>query len=65
MSKALMTVAEFALATGWKPATVRAKIWRREVEFVRMGRSIRFKPETVEKLIEGGTVTALADRECV
>jgi excisionase family DNA binding protein len=52
----LMTVEEFAEATGQKPKTVRQRVWRREVEFVRIGRSIRFKPETAEKLIEAGTV---------
>ena len=57
--KGLMTVEQFADAVGLKPATVRQKIWRREVEFVRIGRSIRFKPETAEKLIEAGTVPAL------
>lgn len=56
MSKRLMTVEEFAAEVGWKPATVRQKVWRREIEFVRMGRCIRFRPETIEKLIERGTV---------
>lgn len=55
----LLNVEEFAAVVGWKPATVRQKVWRREVEFVRMGRSIRFKPETAEKLIERGTVSPL------
>jgi excisionase family DNA binding protein len=58
MSK-LLNVEEFAAEVGWQPATVRQKVWRREVEFVRMGRSIRFKRETAEKLIEIGTVPAL------
>jgi excisionase family DNA binding protein len=55
----LMTVAEFAEEVGWKPATVRQKVWRREIEFVRVGRCIRFKRETAEKLIQIGTVPAL------
>lgn len=55
----LLTVDEFAAEVGWKPATVRQKVWRREVEFVRIGRSIRFRPETAEKLIEAGTVPVL------
>jgi excisionase family DNA binding protein len=54
-----MTVEEFAEAIGQKPNTVRQRVWRREVEFVRIGRSIRFKPETAEKLIEAGTVPVL------
>lgn len=55
----LLTVDQFAAATGWKAATVRQKVWKREIEFVRMGRSIRFRPETVRRLIEENTVPAL------
>ena len=55
----LMTVEEFADAIGQKPNTVRQRVWRREVEFVRIGRSIRFKPETAEALIAAGTVPPL------
>jgi excisionase family DNA binding protein len=60
--RGLMTVAEFAAAVGLKPATVRQKVWRREIEFVRIGRAIRFKPETAERLIEAGTVPPLEAR---
>ena len=56
--KGLLTVEEFAGRLGLKPATVRQKIWRREVEFVRVGRSIRFKPETADQIISAGTVPA-------
>jgi excisionase family DNA binding protein len=56
--KGLMTVEQFAEAVGLRPATVRQKVWRREIEFVRIGRAIRFKPETAEKLIDAGTVPA-------
>jgi hypothetical protein len=37
-------VEQFAEAVGWKPSTVRQKVWRREIEFARIGRSIRFRP---------------------
>jgi excisionase family DNA binding protein len=57
-----MTVEQFAEAVGLKPATVRQKVWRREIEFVRIGRAIRFKPETGEKMIEAGTVPPLEGR---
>jgi excisionase family DNA binding protein len=57
--KGLMTVEQFAEAVGLRPATVRQKVWRREIEFVRIGRAIRFKPETAEKLIEEGTIPPL------
>jgi excisionase family DNA binding protein len=54
----LLNVEQFAMVTGWSPATVRMKVWRREIEFVRMGRSIRFRPEIVQRLIEENTVPA-------
>jgi len=62
MTKGLMTVEQFAQAVGLKPATVRQKVWRREIEFVRIGRAIRFRPELVDKMIEQGTVPALERR---
>ena len=55
----LLNVAEFAAAIGLKPATIRQQVWQRKVEFVRVGRAIRFKPETVQKIIERGTVPPL------
>jgi excisionase family DNA binding protein len=64
-TKGLLTVAEFAELTGWRTSTVRQKVWRREIEFVRMGRCIRFRPETVERLIEEGTVPPLRDENQV
>lgn len=60
--KGLLTVEQFGVAVGLKPATVRQKVWRRELEFVRIGRAIRFKPETAEELIMRGTVPALESR---
>jgi excisionase family DNA binding protein len=56
--QSLLNVEQFAEALGWSPATVRMKVWKREVEFVRMGRSIRFRPETVHRLIEENTIPA-------
>jgi hypothetical protein len=34
-------------------------VWRREIEYIKIGRSIRFKPATADKLIEAGTVPPL------
>ena len=59
MNNKLLTVQEFAVAVGLKPSTVRQKVWRREIDYVKIGRSVRFKAETAEKLIERGTVPAL------
>lgn len=58
----LLNVAQVAEAMGWKTSTVRQKVWRRQIEFVKVGRSVRFRPETIEKLIEEGTVPP-ADHE--
>jgi excisionase family DNA binding protein len=52
----LLTVDEFASLTGWKPSTVRQKIWRRELPYVRLGRSIRLQQETFERLVATSTV---------
>jgi len=54
----LLRVDEFALATGWKPATVRQKVLRGELEVVRLGRSIRFTEETLARLMRGETAKA-------
>ena len=61
MNTKMLTVREFANAVGWSPSTVRQKIWHRELEYVKLGRSVRFKPETVQRLIDRGTVPALED----
>jgi len=61
--RGLLTVNEFAQVTGWAESTIRQKVWLRQIEFVRMGRSIRFKPETAERLIEEGTVLPLAKND--
>ena len=59
----LLTVEQFAEQIGWKPSTVRQKVWRRELEYVKIGRSVRFKPETVQKIIERSTVPAFEERQ--
>jgi len=58
----LLTVKQFAEALGLKPATIRMRVWRREVEFVRVGRAIRFRPETVQRIIDEGTVRAVESK---
>lgn len=58
----LLTVDEFAAATGLKPRTVRQKIWRRELEHVHIGRNVRLRADLVDELIERGTVPAVEAR---
>jgi len=55
----LLTVDQVAQLTGWRPATIRMKVWRRELPYVKLGRSVRFKESEISKLIEGSEVPAL------
>ncbi len=48
----LYTVEEAALATNMSLAFWRQKIWRREVKFMKIGRSIRIPQSTIDELLE-------------
>lgn len=50
----LLTVMQFADRTGWKVSTVRKKILRREIAYVKLGRSIRIQQSVLDALIESG-----------
>lgn len=58
----LLTTEEFAAALGLSPKTVRQWTWMRRVPFIRVGRAIRFRPETVNEIIDRGTIPALEPR---
>lgn len=58
----LLTVDDVARAMNWKPATVRQKCWRRQLPYLKIGSSVRFKPEVIERLIEGCEVPAREPR---
>jgi excisionase family DNA binding protein len=60
--KQLITVEQLAQAMGWKPRTVYQKVWRRELDHIKVGRSLRFRQELVDELIERGTVPAAEAR---
>ena len=57
--RSLLTTEEFASALGLSPKTIRQWVWNRRVPFVRVGRAIRFKPETIDEIVTRGTVPAL------
>jgi excisionase family DNA binding protein len=61
--RGLLDTPQFAKATGWAESTVRQKVWLKQIEYVKLGRSVRFKPETVEQLIREGTVPPLAEKK--
>jgi excisionase family DNA binding protein len=54
----LLLVAEAAERLGLKPATIRAKILRREITYVKLGKSVRIPEAVVDKMIKDGTVAA-------
>jgi len=55
----LLNVRQTAHATGWSEATIRSKVWKRELPYIKMGRSIRFRVEDIRDLIEQNTIPAL------
>lgn len=54
MSEKLMDVKEVAEALGCKVPTVRKMVLERRIPFVKIGSLVRFKPETVRQIQEGG-----------
>lgn len=58
-TKKLLTAEEVAQRLGWKVRTVYQKRWRREIEYVKVGRSVRFTEESIDRMIEKNTVPAL------
>ena len=61
MSK-LLSVTEFANVVGLSPKTIRQWVWMRRVPYLRVGRAIRFRQETVEEILRRGEVPALEPR---
>lgn len=62
INKKLLTVKDVAFATGWKESTIYQKVWLREIEYIKLGRNVRFRPEIIEALIERSTIPALPQR---
>jgi excisionase family DNA binding protein len=56
----LLTVQEFARLSGWRPATVRQKLWLRQLPYVKLGsRSVRISEDVLRELIESGARPSL------
>jgi excisionase family DNA binding protein len=56
----MLTVEEAAERLGVKAATIRSWVWKRQIEFVKISRSVRISDKVVERLIRSGTRRALA-----
>ncbi len=54
----LLNVKEAALFLGTTDKTLYTKIWRREIPFIKIGRSVRFDIRDLEVLIERSRVQA-------
>ena len=54
----LLTLQEAADWLGLKVPTLRDWVWKRRIEFVRLGRAIRIREETIQEMIDRGTVPA-------
>ena len=61
MTEKLLRVEEAAERIGCKPATIRAKILRREITYVKLGRSVRIPESAIMRLIEENTIPARAE----
>jgi excisionase family DNA binding protein len=61
-SMRLLNVTEVAARLGLTTATIRSWVYTRKIEYVKLGRSVRVSEDTIEKIIEAGTIPAL-DRE--
>ena len=55
----LLTVAETAAELGLKPKTIRQKIWRREIEYQKIGGAIRIRSDVIDRIIADSTIPAL------
>lgn len=54
--KRLLTVREAAEFLGTTSATLYGRVWRREIPFVKIGRSVRFDRRDLDELIERGKI---------
>lgn len=58
----LLTVPQAAERLGLTVSGLRFWIYRRAIPYVRVGRAVRISEETIQRIIERGTVPALEDR---
>ena len=56
-----MTVREASQYLAVPAATLYARVWKRTIPFVRLGRSIRFDRDSLDRLIESNTVKSSED----
>lgn len=55
----MLTINEAAHALGVRPATIRSWVWKRQIEYVKVSRSVRIPSAVVQRLIKNGTRLAV------
>jgi excisionase family DNA binding protein len=55
----LLTVDQAAVELGLRPKTLRQKIWKREIEYQKIGGAVRIRSDVIDRLIERSTVPVL------
>jgi excisionase family DNA binding protein len=55
----MLTIGQAAQALGVRPATVRSWIWKRQIEYVKVSRSVRIPAAVVQRIIKNGTRPAV------
>jgi excisionase family DNA binding protein len=59
-TRRLLTILEACNRTGLKEPTIRLKVYRRELEHVKLGRAVRIPEEEIDRLIRENTVPRIA-----
>jgi excisionase family DNA binding protein len=62
MEERLLRVEEAAERTGYKQATVRSKILKREWPYIKLGRSVRLRESFISRLIAQSEIPARVKR---
>jgi excisionase family DNA binding protein len=55
----LRTLPEAAARLGLSVKCLRGWVWRRTISYVKVGRAVRISDETIQKIIDRGTMPAL------
>lgn len=58
----LRTLPEAAERLGLSVKCLRGWVWRRSIPYVKVGRAVRISDETIQGIIDRGTMPALEDR---
>lgn len=59
----LRSLPEAAESLGVTVKCLRGWVWRRSIPYVKVGRAVRISDETIQKIIDRGTMPALEGRQ--